>query len=153
MAHPTSKHRISEHTKLRKIKAWIHPPGVRAKDMRLWTSITDSEATADELVDLYSKRWEQELYCRELKPDISDGDPLASNLPEAVAQEIAALILATALVAQTQLESAESKRLPTVTTVSFAKALELVTHLWTAFALTSDVFIRRATMCDRRKAP
>jgi hypothetical protein len=72
-------------------------------EVRLWTSLSAEQATAKELVGLYARRWEQEMFYRELKLQVAGGDLLQSHTPETAQQEIAALLIASALVAQERL--------------------------------------------------
>ena len=72
-------------------------------DVRLWTSLSVEQASASELIALYARRWEQEVFYRELKLQVAGGDLLQSHTPETAEQEIAALLMASALVAQERL--------------------------------------------------
>lgn len=138
--HASIQHRIERNVELREIRARIHRPGFKAIEMRLWTSLlSPTEAPASELIALYSERWEHELYYRELKHELADGALLASNTPETAAQEIAALIIASALVARTRQAAAARKRNLTVTSVSFRKALTVVEQLWLLFSVSDDI--------------
>ena len=70
--------------------------------MRLWTSRLDpQEAPAAELAPLYAQRLECELYYRHLK-----GELLQSHTVPTAAQEIAALMLASALLARERARAA-----------------------------------------------
>ena len=65
------------------------------------TSLLDPRtAPALELAQLYARRWEHELYFREAKRVLRQTDVLQSHTVVTAAQEIAAIILATALVAR-----------------------------------------------------
>ena len=72
-------------------------------DVRLWTSLSEAQASALELIALYARRWEQEVFYRELKLQVARGELLQSHTPETAQQEIAALLMASALVAQERL--------------------------------------------------
>jgi hypothetical protein len=72
-------------------------------DVRLWTSLSVEQASALELIALYARRWEQEVFYRELKLQVARGELLQSHTPETAVQEIAALLMASALVAQERL--------------------------------------------------
>ena len=72
-------------------------------DVRLWTSLSEEQASALELIALYARRWEQEVFYRELKLQVARGELLQSHTPETAEQEIAALLMASALVAQERL--------------------------------------------------
>lgn len=76
-------------------KTWV--------EVRLWTSLNEEQASASELIALYARRWEQEVFYRELKLQVARGDMLQSHTPETAEQEIAALLMASALLAQERL--------------------------------------------------
>ncbi len=123
---------------LREIRVRLGRKGFRSVELRLWTSLLDpKEAPASELVELYSKRWEHELFYRELKHQLRKSEVLQSHTLETAAQEIAALILAAALLAQER-NRAAAGQVP-VLRVSFIKLLELMRPLWLVFALGNDL--------------
>ena len=99
--------RIVAMLKLRGIQA--HGVGVNGKafTLRLWTTLLDPKKyPAEELARHYAERWEHELYHRELKLDVRNEPVLASQTPETALQEIAALILASAVLARLRVEAA-----------------------------------------------
>jgi Transposase DDE domain len=122
--------RIIEWLAVREIRVRVGRPGHREHELRLWTSLIDPRtAPALELAQLYAQRWEHELYFRELKRSVRKSDVLQSHTVETAAQEIAALILASALLADERRRAAGG-HLP-VLRVSFAKILELaVKPMW-----------------------
>lgn len=129
---------IVQWLQLREIRACVQRPGFRPLELRLWTSLLDPEtAPALELIELYARRWEHELYYRELKRQLRKSDVLQSHTLETGAQEIAALILASALLAR-QRASAAGDQTP-VLRVSFIKTLELMRPLWLTLALGGDL--------------
>jgi hypothetical protein len=97
-------------------------------DVRLWTSLSVEQASALELIALYARRWEQEVFYRELKLQVARGELLQSHTPETAVQEIAALLMASALVAQERLavaaEAAGAVR------ISLSICLEHTQALW-----------------------
>lgn len=98
--------------------------GHRTHELRLWTSLLDPRtAPAIELAQLYAQRWEHELYFREVKRQVRKTDLLQSHTVETAAQEIAALVLVSALLAAERVRAAGGQ-LP-VLRVSFTKILEL----------------------------
>jgi hypothetical protein len=122
--------RILEWLEVREIRVRVGRPGQRTHELRLWTSLVDAKtAPAIELAQLYAHRWEHELYFRELKRQVRKTDLLQSHTLETAAQEIAALILVSALLAAERLRAAGGQ-IP-VWRVSFAKILELcVKPMW-----------------------
>jgi hypothetical protein len=122
--------RIVEWLEVREIRVQVGRPGHPAHELRLWTSLLDPRtAPAIELAQLYAQRWEHELYFREVKRHLRKTDVLQSHTVETAAQEIAALVLVSALIAAERVRAAGG-RIP-VLRVSFAKILELaVKPMW-----------------------
>lgn len=130
--------RIVQWLELREIRARAQRPGFRSQVIRLWTSLLDWKAApAQELVALYTHRWEHELYYREIKRQLRKNDVLQSHTVETAAQEIAAIILASALVA-TERARAATGQVP-VLRVSFVKVLELLQPLWLMLEVGDDL--------------
>jgi hypothetical protein len=103
-------------------------------DLRLWTTLLDDKAyPAQELAGLYARRWEQEIFYRELKLDVRSSGLLSSHTLETALQEIVALVLAAAVVARVRVATADQLGVPP-TRVSFLKLMVLTTQLWQTFA-------------------
>ena len=131
--HPKTR-KVLRTIRLREIWAQVHRNGWRSEPVRLWTSLLDTKiAPSHELVELYSQRWEQELYFRQLKLQLRRTELLQSHTVTTAAQEIALFILATALVARERVHAA--KGVAPVLRVSFAKVLELLRPLWLFLAI------------------
>lgn len=114
---------------LREIRVRVGRKGHRARELRLWTSLRDpATAPALELAELYARRWEHELYFREIKRQLRKTDLLQSHTVETGAQEIAAIVLASAVLA-TERARAANGHVP-VLTVSFGQVLNLVRGMW-----------------------
>ena len=90
---------------------------------------------------LYARRWEHELYYRELKRQLRKNEVLQSHTRETGAQEIAAVVLASALLARERARAADGQ-VP-VLRVSFIKTLELMRPLWLTLALGGDLLSPR----------
>ncbi len=128
---------------LREIRVHVGRKGHRSHELRLWTSLLDSEAApALELARLYASRWEHELYFRELKRQLRRTDVLQSHTVETAAQELAALILVSALIAAERARAAAGHDVP-VLRVSFAKVLDWVRASWLALTQFDDVVTKR----------
>jgi len=68
--------------------------------MHRWTTLQNCErCPTEELARHYTERWEYELYFRELNLDVRNAPALASQIPETALQEIAALVLPSAVLA------------------------------------------------------
>lgn len=157
---------IVQWLQLREIRARVQRPGFRPIRLRLWTSLLDPDtAPAMELIELYTQRWEHELYYRELKRQLRKTEVLQSHTLETGAQEIAAIVLASALLARQRAAAAGSQT--PVLRVSFIKTLELMRPLWLTLALSGDLlsahqkqqlterFLQQASryVTQRRKQP
>jgi hypothetical protein len=127
--------RILEWLEVREIRVRVGRLGHRTHELRLWTSLVDVRtAPAIELAQLYARRWEHELYFREVKRQVRKTDLLQSHTVETAAQEIAALVLVSALLAAERLRAAGGQ-IP-VLRVSFTKILELcIKPMWLALDL------------------
>jgi hypothetical protein len=103
-------------------------------EVRLWTSLSVALASARELIALYARRWEQEMFYRELKLLVAGGDLLQSHTPETAQQEIAALLIASALVAQERLamatEAGGEVEAAGAVRISLSLCLEFTQALW-----------------------
>ena len=119
---------ILEWLEVREIRVRVGRRGGRAHEVRLWTSLLDPRtAPALELAQVYTQRWEHELYFREVKRQLRKTDVLQSHTVETGAQEIAALILASAVLAAERQRAAGA--LPALR-ISFPKLLEVVKAVW-----------------------
>ena len=79
---------IVEWLELREIRVQLHRKGHRSTELRLWTTLLDPKlAPASELVELYAKRWEHELYFREVKHSLRRTDLLQSHTVTTAAQD------------------------------------------------------------------
>jgi len=135
-------HVIVEWLELREIRAQLHRDGHRPIELRLWTTLLDPKtAPAAELIELYAKRWEHELFYREIKRQLRKSGLLQSHTVTTAAQEIAALVLAAALLARER-DRAAAGQVP-VLRVSFIKLLELLRPLWLVLTLGDDLLSER----------
>jgi len=106
--------------------------------LRLWTSLLDAQAYPGlELLELYAQRWEQELSYKELKINLGATGLLTSYTPTTGRQEIAALLIAQAVIADLRLEVGHTGAVP-VLRVSFVKVLSHVRSLWNVLAWSGD---------------
>jgi len=129
---------ILEWLELREIRVQLHRKGFKSTELRLWTTLLDpATAPAGELVELYAKRWEHELFYREIKRQLRKSGLLQSHTVTTAGQEIAALILAAALLAKERDRAADGQ-VP-VLRISFIKLLELLRPLWLVLALGGDL--------------
>jgi hypothetical protein len=107
--------------------------------VRLWTSLLDwRRYLASELVALYGRRWEQELFYKELKVDMRSTPCLQSHTPLTAMQEIAALIVAYAVLVDYRIEAAEAGAVG-VLRISFLKTFALIQGLWRFLEVSADL--------------
>jgi hypothetical protein len=140
---PQRPRKVLRLLQLREICVRVRRPGTRPEVIRLWTSLLDwKNAPALELAPLYTQRWEQELYWRQMKLELRKTDLLQSHTPETAAQEIVMLVLGTALLAQERTRAAAGQ-VP-VLDISFLKCLELLRPLWMILSLARDVLHSQA---------
>jgi hypothetical protein len=117
---------------VREIRVRVGRPGARAHELRLWTTLVDVQtAPALELARLYASRWEHELYFREVKRELRRTALLQSHTVETGAQEIAAIVLASAVLATERARAARGT-VP-VLRVRFGQVLNVVRGLWLFF--------------------
>lgn len=123
---------------VREICVEVGRRGFRPQVVRLWTSLLDAkEAPAQELAQVYTQRWEHELYYREIKRQLRKTDLLQSQTMETAAQEVAAIILASSLVA-TERARAAGGQWPALR-ISFLKVLDLLQPLWLTLQACDDL--------------
>lgn len=103
-------------------------------EVRLWTSLSVEQASAEQLLGLYARRWEQEVFYRELKLQVARSSLLQSQTPETALQEIAGLLMACALVAEERLavaaEAVGEVQAAGVVRISLRICLEQTQALW-----------------------
>ncbi len=115
---------------LREIRGRVRRPGGKWSEIRLWTSLKDwKKCPAGELLALYGRRWEQEIFYKELKVDMRSAQLLKSHTELTAAQEIAALILAHAILVDQRMAAAAEGALD-VLRISFQKTLHYLEPLW-----------------------
>ena len=139
---------LKENLEVREIRGRIRKPGTKKWiDVRFWTTLTDERKYPGiELLKLYGFRWEHEIFYKELKINMRGGDVLHSHTPETAAQEVAALLMACAIIAEQRLSSARSGDVDPLS-ISFVKTLEQMTAFWMILAV-SDGLLTEATMQD-----
>ena len=127
---------------IREIRVQVGRKGFRRHELRLCTSLLDPrQAPARELAQLYATRWEHELYFREAKRVLRQTDVLQSHTVETGAQEIAAIILATALLARERARAADGQ-VP-VLRVKFGVVLAVVRSMWFYLGPLEDLLTAR----------
>src|SRR5216684_133660 len=134
--------RIQGGLEIREIRVQIGRPGFRRHELRLCTSLLDHRAApALELAKVYATRWEHELYFRNAKGVLRQTDVLQSHTVETGAQEIAAIILVTALLARERARAA--KGLVSVLRIKFGVMLAIVRSMWFYLGPLEDLLTDR----------
>jgi hypothetical protein len=136
--------------RVREIRATIQREGSKGVSIRLWTSLMDpTQFPAEELVQLYATRWEEELYFRELKATMGVKGLLRAHTVETAAQEVAGMIIGSSLLAhqRSKLEPAAESTLR----VSLRKTRQLLEPLWLTLLLGDDFLSaeQKQKLCDR----
>ena len=127
--------------RLREISATVtYEGGEKPLAIRLWTTLLDPTGhPAADLVELYAKRWEEELFFRELKSHLHRrGNLLDAQTPESAAQEVLAMLMAASLVAMQREEVARRAGVG-VLRISFAKVYQKASALCELVALGADL--------------
>ena len=122
-AHSERRARAGEPSRIvvREIRALVTPAQGKPYVMRRWTTLLDPEKyPAAELLALYTQRWEQELFFRELKRHIGANSLLQADSENSAQGVFAAMLLAAYEVAQARVSAAQSVELP-VLRLSIAK--------------------------------
>ncbi len=115
---------------VREVIGKVRRPKGKWVTVRLWTNLLDWQLyPAQELLELYGKRWEEEVFYRELKIDFRSYPLLQSHTPETAAQELAALLVAHAILVEQRIEAARLGQVE-VLRISFRTTLAMLQPLW-----------------------
>ncbi len=111
--------------------------------MRLWTSRGEQEATALELLSPYARRWEQDIFFKQLKLGLAGGALPQSHTVETAEQEIASLLVAASLLAEERMEMARCAGVETVgagaVRISFGLCYHVITALYTVRSVSDGL--------------
>ena len=134
--------RIDGHVEIREIRVQVGRNGFRRHELRLCTSLLDHRtAPALELAKLYATRWEHELYFRNAKRVVRQTDVLQSHTVETGAQEIAAIILVTAMLAHERARAATGQA--PVLRIKFGVVLAIVRSMWFSLGPIEDLLTEK----------
>jgi hypothetical protein len=126
--------------RLRQIKGQVRGRDGKKTRVTLWTDLMDEpKHGARKLLRLYQMRWEQEIAGDELRNRLHGGHLLKSRTLRTCAQELAALVLAYAILARVRLSVARQLKVPSLR-VSFQKTKRYVENLWMFFELGRELF-------------
>ena len=143
---PGEKGSPAQTIKVREINGRIRKPGSKQwSEVRLWTTLIDAaKHPAMDLMKLYGRRWEHEIFYKELKISMRGGDVLHSHTPETAAQEIAALLMACSIIAEHRMMFARSGKLDPLN-ISFIKTLDKLTSVWAILAVADGLLDESTT--------
>jgi hypothetical protein len=135
--HDETRRRIDQ-LRVRELRAEVTGLNGKRSVLRLWTTLVDAQRyPAETLARHYAERWEHELYYRELKLDVRNAPLLASHTVDTALQEIAAIVLASAVIAHLRVASATQLKVPP-TRLSFFKLMLATQSLWDTFELMGE---------------
>jgi hypothetical protein len=136
---PRNPKRVTDGLEVREIRVRVGRTGHRAHELRLWTSLIEpAAAPALELARVYASRWEHELYFREIKRQLRRSAVLHSHTVETGAQEIAAMVLASAVIADERTRAATGQ-IPALR-ISFGQVLNVIRGMWLVLGPFDDIF-------------
>ena len=120
---------MPETIRMREIIRSINKPGYRVKELVIATTLLDAqEYKADEIVELYSKRWQVELDIRSLKVTLGMSD-LRCKTPFMVEREIWAHLLAYNFIRKVGAQVAQQMKV-TPRSVSFKAVKQAILGGW-----------------------
>lgn len=129
---------------LREIRARVRRRSGQWVSIRLWTNLLDHKIyPAQELVQLYAMRWEQEIAFKELKIELKRDSILLSHTLCTAAQEVVALLMAQALIVRVRLAAADFGAVPLLH-ISFIKTLQAFRTVWMTLTIIHDLLPKRA---------
>lgn len=121
--------------RIRELRALGLGPDRERFTLRLWTTLADPRhSPAEVLARRYALRWRHELYHRDLKLDVHHVPERTTHDFETAAQEIAALLLGSWVLAQERLALAQ-RRGPAPSWVSFLQLMRATETLWSVFQM------------------
>ncbi len=99
-------HRLPDSIQIRQLRYLVEQPGFRTRVITLATTLLDANLySAEELANLYRRRWQAELNLRSLKTHLQM-EHLRTKLPDTVRKEFYIHLLAYNLIRGTMLEAA-----------------------------------------------
>jgi hypothetical protein len=112
---------------LREMRVWVKQRGFRTKCLLIVTTLLDAEEfSAEEIAELYRRRWQAELYLRSLKTELQM-DHLRCKKPHRVRNEIAMHLVGYNIIRHTMALAAQEREVPPWQ-VSFKGALQTLNH-------------------------
>jgi hypothetical protein len=136
--------RMPNSIELREVQVRVDQPGFRTESLVVVTTLTDAkEYPADEIAELYHKRWLVELDIRAIKITL-DMDVLRCKTPPMIRREVWTCLLAYNLIRRTMLQAAQQSGL-SPRQLSFTAALQTIGASWLVVLLHPSF---RTTLID-----
>jgi hypothetical protein len=136
--------RMPNSIELREVQVRVDQPGFRTESLVVVTTLTDAkEYPADEIAELYHKRWLVELDIRAIKITL-DMDVLRCKTPPMIRREVWTCLLAYNLIRRTMLQAAQQSGL-SPRQLSFTAALQTIGASWLVVLLDPSF---RTTLID-----
>ena len=130
---------------LRQLKFSILVPGFRTKTIFLITTLIDYKIyPSSSLADLFRKRWNIELFFRDIKTTMGM-EALRSQSPSMALKELSVFLIAYNLIRLTMFEAAKKGSLP-VQSISFKGTVDLLTACTWLFHLRHSKRLRRSLL-------
>ena len=131
---------------VREIRGQVLRQGKRPVAVRFWTSLLDARRyPALELLALYAQRWEIEITIKEIKQTLLGTALLQAHTQETALQEVAALLLGQAAVAEVRHQAAAVATVE-VLQVSHGQAVRWLSWLWMSWPRLRTARQRRAAI-------
>jgi hypothetical protein len=108
-----------------------------------WRTLLRLAIEVGQMMETYAKRWEEEIFFKEFKLDVHPrgGTLLQSHTEETAAQELAAIFIAMALLAERRMEAAAVGEVP-VLRISLGKTLGYLEALWQILSAGEGIISR-----------
>jgi hypothetical protein len=122
--------RSIEQLRIREIRAIGRVLNRKRFSVRLWTTLSDPQRyPAETVARRYAERWRPELHSRELALDARTAPIRAGLTMETALQEAAAVLLASAVLAQMRIEALQRHEIPP-SRMSFLELMRATKTLW-----------------------
>lgn len=121
--------RMPESIEVREVQVGVDQPGFRTESLVVVTTLTDAkEYPAEDIAELYHKRWLIELDIRAIKATL-DMDMLRCKTPQMIRREAWTCLLAHNLIRRTMLQAAQQSGL-SPRQLSFTAAVQTIGTSW-----------------------
>ncbi len=122
--------------RVREVEIAVSQPGFRTRSLVVVTTLLDAQEFAEEIGELYRRRWQAELNLRAVKVTMGL-DVLRAKTPEMVRKELWTGLLAYNLIRRTMLQAAHAAEL-LPHQLSFTAALQTIAASWLTTLFLDD---------------